>query len=422
MEKKIYMIGIGGIGMSALAQLYVARGHHVSGSDRTASPVTNMLQEKGVHVVIGQMAENIPVQCDMVVYSAAVHDDNSEYARAKERGMKMLHYFEALGEVTRNSKNIVITGTHGKTTTTAMVAKILIDAGEMPTVIAGSILSEYDSNFVAGRDDLCVIEGCEYERHFLHLSPYILGITNIELDHTDYYKSEADLRAAFDEMMARVPENGTIVMQKNSGRPTSGVSVRYVEYGDVTVPALRVPGEFNRENARLAKALARAWKGDIPEDIIDASLAAFSGTWRRFEYKGKTQSGAVVYDDYAHHPTAVEKTLLMAREEFPNKKLLVVFHPHLYSRTRDFFDGFARALAVADEAYILPVFAAREAHDPAVSSEKLAEAVTRAGGNGKHVADFAAVETLLHTQGTDTLCITMGAGDVYKVADRVAKK
>lgn len=431
-KKHIHMIGIGGIGMSALAQLYMARGYIVSGSDRTASLVIDMLQEKGANVVLGQGAENIPEKCEMVVYSAAVHGDNVEYAAAKERGIPMHTYFAALGEATRESKNIVITGTHGKTTTTAMVAKILVDAGENPTVIAGSILSEYGSNFVQGRSDLCVIEGCEYERHFLHLSAHILGITNIELDHTDYYKSEEDLHTAFTEMAARVPEGGTIVVQdtslhgaichkEHSGRQLSGVVAPCVEYGAAKVPQLRTPGDFNKENARLAKTLALAWKQDIPEETIDISLAAFSGTWRRFEYKGNTERGAVVYDDYAHHPTAVGKTLAMARAEFPEKKLLVVFHPHLYSRTRDFFAGFAKALAIADEAHVLPVFAAREEHDPSVSSEKLAEAVTAAGGNGYFIADFAAVEELLKAQSVDTLCITMGAGDVYKAADEVVK-
>ncbi len=422
MNTSIYMIGIGGIGMSALAQLYAFLGAHVEGSDRAPSPITDLLVGKGVSVFIGHEADRVRVTTSLVVYSDAVPVDNPERVRARELGIRELSYFEALGEATRAGTSIVVAGTHGKTTTTAMIAKVLVDAGKKPTVIAGSILTEHGSNFVAGSPDLFVIEGCEYRRHFLHLSPDILVITNIELDHTDYYRDLAAVKDAFRELIARVPEQGAVVADTASGTARDvleGVQ-RITPYQDLTVPTLRVPGDFNCMNARAAKAAAYALDPELSEAALDHSLATFPGTWRRFEYKGVTPSGALVYDDYAHHPTAVAATITMARTTFPDHRIIVAFHPHLFSRTRDFMEEFAAALARADEVLLAPIYAAREAPIPGVTSDALAGRITAQGTPARAFPTLDALTVHLSSPTPSaTLLITMGAGDIYTVGERL---
>lgn len=420
-REKVFFVGIGGIGMSALAQLYLSKGAHVSGSDRGESDVTRLLESKGITVYRGQKKEQVPKDATLVVYSDAVPEDNEERMQARTFGIRERSYFEALGEATKNGHSIVISGTHGKTSTTAMIAKILIDAGERPTVIAGSILKEHGSNFVEGRDDLFVIEGCEYRRHFLHLHPTILVITNIELDHTDYYKDLVDMQDAFQSVIALLPEEGALVTDTGSESIIpliAALEKKIVSFQDVSVPILLVPGEFNKKNAQAAKSAVLAY-ADIKETQIDTSLADFRGTWRRFEYKGVTKNGAVVYDDYAHHPTAVEGTINMVRREFPEKKLTVIFHPHLYSRTKSFFNEFASSLALADETILLPIYAAREQPDPSVASEALVRSICEKGGNAHYAKDFETAKTLLFEKGTDTLILTMGAGDVYLLGEEI---
>jgi UDP-N-acetylmuramate--alanine ligase len=402
--KKVYMIGIGGIGLSALAQYMAHQGVEVSGSDRDDSPTTKMLEEKGIRVLIGQKAENVPSDADLVVYSDAVPAESSERLRAKELGIKQQSYFEALGEVAKTKRTIAVSGTNGKTTTTAMLGRMLIAAGLDPTVVVGSIVSEWGSNFRAGKSDLFVVEACEYRNHFLNFAPDILVITNIELDHTDFFASLEDIEAAFAEARTKAKK-----------------VIEAGEYQKESIPDLLLPGEFNKENARAAKAAARAIAPTVAEEVWDASLATFKGTWRRYEHKGRLPLGAELYDDYAHHPTAIAGTIAATREKFPGKRVVVMFHPHLYSRTRDLFLGFVEALATADQAYVLPVYAAREAHDPEVSSDKLAEAINAAGGHAQAVSGMEETTEILKTLGADTVVFTMGAGDVYKAGEAALK-
>jgi UDP-N-acetylmuramate--alanine ligase len=418
--KHIHMVGIGGIGMSALAQLYQVLGAEVLGSDRAASPITELLSHEGIAVTLEQAADNVADDTTLLVYSDAVPSDNPERARARELGVRECSYFEALGEVTREGTSIVVSGTHGKTSTTAMIAQILIDLGLEPTVIAGSILADQGSNFVAGKPDLFVIEGCEYMRHFLHLQPHLLVLTNIELDHTDYYKDLEDMQDAFAELVFKVPKHGIIVTDTESeaiAPVLRDAQARIVSYQDTAVPALRTPGRFSIVNAQAAKAAAQAYDSTLVEADIDRSLASFAGTWRRFEHKGTTKRGALLYDDYAHHPTAVTGTIELVREAFPDKKLVVVFHPHLYSRTKSFFNEFAEALSGADEVVLLPIYAAREAPDPSVSSHKLAEAVRKQGTPAMVAENLDRAAQVLNERGQDTFILTLGAGDAYKLAD-----
>jgi UDP-N-acetylmuramate--alanine ligase len=416
------MVGIGGIGMSALAQLYAARRIPVSGSDRDASPVTELLESKGMAVVIGHDGCSIPAETDLLVYSDAIPEDNAERVRAREMNIPEMSYFKALGMVSLDMRLLAVSGTHGKTTTSGMLALILEQAGKDPTAVIGSIVRDFGSNFRAGREDLLVVEACEYRDHVLELSPQILVITNIELDHTDYFANLAALQHTFHTAAMKVPADGCIVTDPSNPNITpvlDGVQARIVDYTGETVPHLPQIGEFNRANARAAKAAAKAAFPDISEADIDDALGRFQGSWRRFEYKGETAQGAQVYDDYAHHPTAIRKTIEAAREKFPEKRIVVAFHPHLYSRTKSLLQEFATALAEADEAIIAPIYAAREVPDPTISHFVLAEAVRAAGGDAIARGSFEEIRDHLLEQDGDTLIILMGAGDIYRVAEQI---
>jgi UDP-N-acetylmuramate--alanine ligase len=423
MPEKIHMVGVGGIGMSALAQLLISQGKAVSGSDREESPATRLVAEKGGVVTVGQEQDAMPRDTELLIYSDAVPSENAEREHARKLGIPEVSYFEALGEISRTMRTIAVAGTHGKTTTTAMLAKILSYADKRPTAIVGSIVRDFESNFLAGREDLLVVEACEYRDHLLKLSPEILVITNIELDHTDYFPDLEALQETFRQAAQKVPAHGCIVTNPYDpviAATLSDAKAPIIDYTTQTVPEIAQIGEFNRENARAAKAAARAAFPHLQEEFTDKALIDFKGSWRRFEYKGETPSGALVYDDYAHHPTAVEKTILAAREHFPEKHIVVVFHPHLYSRTRDLFAGFVGALALADRVILAPIYAAREENTHDISSQKLAVAIESLNENVVSLPNFDTIRTeLLHSTGTNDLIITMGAGDIYKVAEQI---
>lgn len=419
--KKVHMVGVGGIGMSALAQLLARRGHAVTGTDREESPTTALLVSKGIAVRIGHDALHIPDGTELVIYSDAVWADNAERIEAQKRNIPELSYFKALGIVSRAYRTIAVTGTHGKTTTTAMIASILQTAGKSPTAIIGSIVSDFGSNFLAGESEVLVVEACEYKDHMLELSPEVLVITNVEWDHTDYFPSLDVMLESFSKAAAHVPRSGALIVNTEGDameRVIADAQARVKGYGDESVPELLIPGEFNRENARAAKAAVRAAFPDISEVTIDEALKAFRGSWRRFEYKGETHTGAQVYDDYAHHPTAIEKTLAAARAKFPGKKIAVAFHPHLYTRTRDLKEGFVDALRHADEVIIAPIYPAREEAIPGVTNEALAEAISAKGGNARAL-DFNGIRDALLLYGDEWIVFTMGAGDIYKVGEQI---
>ncbi|HEV8592165.1 MAG TPA: Mur ligase domain-containing protein [Pyrinomonadaceae bacterium] len=415
------MVGIGGIGMSALAQLLKHQGKKVSGSDREESPTTALLHEKGIEVQIGHRAENIPEETELIVYSDAVPADSAERIGARERGIRQVSYFELLGTVSKESRDIAVAGTHGKTTTTGMIAKILSDAGEKPTAIIGSIVRDFSSNFLAGNNELFVIEACEYRDHLLELSPEILVITNIELDHTDFFPSLSALQSTFRAAVEKVPEHGAIIANPNDPNVAAvlkGAKARVIDYTQKAVGSLQLVGEFNRDNARAALAAALAAVPKLSPEAAVHSLSEFKGSWRRFEFKGETPQGALVYDDYAHHPTAVAKTIAAAREKFPDKKIVVAFHPHLFSRTKSFLKEFSDALATADKAIVAPIYAAREKDDGSISHHSLA-------ASKKNVAaldSFDEIRDALLEEKEGALIITMGAGDIYKVAEQITEQ
>lgn len=416
--------------MSALAQLFAARGASVSGTDAQESPTTELLARQGISVSIGHDACTIPAGTELVVYSDAIPEDNVERTRATEMQIPQSSYFHALGTVSHGMRTIAIAGTHGKTTTTAMLATILKGAGKAPTAIVGSIVRDFTppeggSNYLPGRADLLVVEACEYRNHLLELSPEILVITNIELDHTDFFSSLAMLKETFRIAVEKVPATGAIITNPRDpviAEVLTHARARVYDYTQEAAPTLPLIGEFNLMNAYAAKAAAKVVFPDTDDTVCDEILARFKGSWRRFEYKGETAAGALIYDDYAHHPTAIEKTILAAKEHFPGMRIVVAFHPHLYSRTKSFFAGFAQALARADEVYVAPIYAAREKLDPSVTHTNLASAVHDLGTPAHAPLSFDTIRESLEGYGPGTLIITMGAGDIYKVAEQLVNE
>lgn len=425
-KRKAHFIGIGGIGISALAQLYHHDGWTVVGTNDEASHATlDRILAMGITIHFDTNIQNIDPDTDLIVYSSAWDSRAPEFmAQVRGLGILTLSYFEALGLASEGKRTIAVAGTHGKTTTTGMLANILKDAKQSPTAIVGSIVKDFGSNYLPGTSDLFVVEACEYQRHFLELSPEVLVITNIEFDHTDYYKDFADVQDAFRALMKKVPANGAIVTDTehpNIQPLLEGLEATIIDYMSEPAYSLLLPGTFNEMNARAASAATRFVLPSIGQSVMVDSLAGFHGTWRRFEYKGKTAKGTDVYDDYAHHPTAIKETLRALREKTKGNKgrIVVAFHPHLYSRTRDLLDGFARAFTDADEVLIAPIYAAREIDDGSVSNEILAERIRTEGGNARAMS-FEEIEKTLNAEaGPDDVIMTMGAGDIYKVADAI---
>lgn len=421
--RTVYFSGIGGIGMSGLAQLLLDKGDRVVGSDIAPGPTIDLLKERGVEVLLQQSGEGITQDVNLVIFSAAVKEDNPEMIRARELNIPTVSYFEALGSVSQGKRTIAVAGTHGKTTTTGMLAKLLKDADAEPTAIVGSIVKDFKSNYLPGASDLFVVEACEYERHFLELSPEMLVVTNIEFDHSDYYNDLKDVQGAFRAFMEKVPAHGVIITDTehpNIMPLLQGLQARVVDYTQEPSFELLIPGEFNQMNARAAAAAARAVIPALLPLEVNRSLSSFHGSWRRFEEKGRAKEGFQVFDDYAHHPTAIKETLRALKQRVKGK-IFIAFHPHLYSRTRDLMDGFVRAFTDADEVLIAPIYAAREIDDGSVSNEMLAENI-RAEGVSARAATFEEIENILRTEaGPDDVVMTMGAGDIYKVADRLVE-
>ncbi|MFA4814529.1 MAG: UDP-N-acetylmuramate--L-alanine ligase [Candidatus Gracilibacteria bacterium] len=402
-QNEIYLVGIGGIGMSGLARLLKAFGKEVRGSDSTASSTTAELEAEGIPVVIGHYPEHLPDTTELVIYSEAIPPVNPELLKAKELEIPTMTYFQALGEVTKNYHLIAIAGTHGKTTTTAMLGLILENAGLDPTVLLGSKLKEFGNrNVKVGESDLFVLEACEYRRNFMSLKPDLLGVTNMEFDHTDYFKSWKDYKMAFEELSAR---SGEVIWPEDVG-----------EYEG----ELGLPGVHNLMNAGLAALIAR--KIGVSEDVIAETLKGYQGAWRRFEYKGTTMNGALIYDDYAHHPSEIRATLEGAREKYPEARIVAVFQPHQYSRTAALLDAFAESFEDADEVIIPNIYEARdtEADKHAVSTETLVEAISCHHDNVRNGEGLeATAEYLEDTLNDGDLVLVMGAGDVDKITEKL---
>jgi UDP-N-acetylmuramate--alanine ligase len=425
---EVHFIGIGGIGMSAIARMFLLEGKKVSGSDRARSLVTEELEKLGAEIFYEQEEKNISVDTDLVIYTIAISEDNPELKKARELGIECRTYPEMLGIVSAEKYTVAVSGTHGKTTTTAMIAKVLIEADLKPTVIVGSLLKDQangqKSNFIAGQSQYFVVEACEYRRSFLNLNPKVLVITNIDSDHLDYYKDLTDIQGAFREMVSKIPADGFLVCDPSDPKAApvlSAASCQIIDYRQLPeLPNLLVPGLHNIRDAQAAEAVGEILK--ISPELAKESLKKFTGTWRRFEYKGKTKNGASVYDDYAHHPTEITATIEGAREKLVDGKLIIAFQPHLYSRTKLLFDDFAKALSGADRVVLTKIYAAREPFDETVSELELVKKINDYAGKNIaiFVADLISVGKDLQIEANvNDIVVTMGAGDISLISDKL---
>jgi UDP-N-acetylmuramate--alanine ligase len=422
---KIHFIGIGGTGISGLAQYYLSKGSLVSGSDLAASSITELLEGKGAEVSVGaNKVENIR-DCDLVVYSPAVKDDNPELLEAKRRGIRCLTYPQALGELTKDHFTIAVSGTHGKSTTTSMIALILVEAGFDPTVVVGTKLKEFgDSNFRLGGSEYLVIEACEYEDSFLNYWPKIEVVTNIEEDHLDYFGTLENIKKSFKEFVSHLGEGGILVKRKDveiSAGSTVEFSLDDKEDIEKIKTVIKIPGEHNLLDALAAVKVARLL--GIDDGVSLSALSKYRGAWRRFEET--LFPDFILIDDYAHHPTEIIATLRGTREKYPDKKIYCIFQPHQYQRTYLLFDDFVGAFKEAigdrlvDKLFLVDIYdvVGRESLEAKskVSSPKLAEAI----GEG---AVYVPKDKLFDSLAGGEIIIFMGAGNIYDLSEDFKKK
>ena len=451
--KHIHFLGIGGIGVSGLAQIMHDRGVVVSGSDMKQSTVTDMLEKKGITVYIGHDAANVE-GADLLVYSNAVSKENPEIIRAKEMGIPVIARAEALGMLMDEYPvAIAVSGTHGKTTTTSMVSLILDRAKKDPTILVGGILNEFHGNVKVGGHDIIVSEACEYMDSFLSMRPTMEIILNIDSDHLDYFKDIYHIARSFDKFASAVPENGTVIAYDANpfvksvidGLSCNVVTFGFNEYSDyyalniafdanghpsydlfnkdgfIDKISLSVPGEHNVANSLAAIAACMTLGVDIR--TIKETLEAFTGTQRRFDIIGKI-NGFTIVDDYAHHPTEIRATLAAA-QKFTHKKVWCLFQPHTYTRTLALMDQFADAFADADAVVLAEIYAAREKNIYKLSSAALAEDIkkrhpdkdVRFMPSFDEIADY-----VLANAKEGDIVITMGAGDIYRVGEIILTK
>ncbi len=423
--KSVYFIGIGGIGVSAVARLMSIYGKKVAGSDSSPSLVTEQLSKLGIKIYKGHDEKNIPKDTDLLVHTIAVQKNNQEMLEAKRRKIQTITYPEMLSIISKNTETIAVSGTNGKTTTTAMLAKVMMDAKLDPTVIVGSLMKDSDSNLTVGKSKYFLVEACEYRRSFLNLYPKILVITNIDLDHLDYYKDIKDIQSAFRTLALRVPVNGAIICNTSDAklRPViKGLKCKIIDYGQYKKPELKLksPGEHNRQNAAAVSAAAEFL--GMKKKTTNKSLERFSGTWRRFDLKGKTKNGTLIYDDYAHNPQKIKSTLSGLKEKYPSKRRVVFFQPHLFSRTKLLLKEFSSAFNDGDIVYILPIFAAREKLDRTINSSMLVSKIIKQGIPSQLLESPDRVLAEIRKLNQHSVVMMMGAGDIYKLSELILKK
>ena len=449
--KKIHCIGIGGIGLSAIADILIERGYEVSGSDMKSGAMTEKLASRGAKICIGHRAENVE-DVDLVVYTVAISDENPEFKRAKELGIPTMTRAQMLGAIMGEyDYSIAISGTHGKTTTTSMVSLILRNAKKDPTIAVGGNLPEIGGNVAVGTSPYFVTEACEYRDSFLSLKPTIEIILNIDSDHLDYFKDIDHIARSFNEFAALVPEDGYIIaydanpfvnsvvkelpnvvtfgfaegctyagsnIEFVGGMPKFTISHEGKKLADVQ---LSVPGEHNILNSMAAFACCHMLGVEV--DTIVETLEEYHGTARRFDIQGKTKDGRLVVDDYAHHPTEIKATLNAAKN-VPHKDTWCLFQPHTYTRTLALFDEFADSFEDADVVALAEIYAAREKNTYNISSKDLMREIKKHHPE-KTVYYFDDMEKLAafvyDNSLPEDIILTMGAGDIYKAGEMILK-
>lgn len=446
--KKIHFVGIGGIGMSGIAEILLDQGFAVSGSDKQLTEVTDRLKNLGAEIFEGHRAENVKKDVDALVYSSAISFDNPELIEAQKRKLPIIRRAEMLAEVMRLKYGIGIAGTHGKTTTTSMISLVLMEGGLDPTVIVGGKLSGLGgTNARLGKGEFIVVEADEFDRSFLSITPTIAVLTTLESDHLDCYRDLEDIKGAFVQFANKVPFYGFIVLcldepalqdiiaqinkkkivtygmnpqadfqavdiSHNNNTTTFTVVKHNQELGQVT---LQLPGKHNVQNALAA--IATGLELGVPFDKAKAGIEKFTGVYRRWEKKGEV-NGIAVYDDYAHHPTECKATLSGAKSGW-RRRLVCVFQPHLYTRTRDFYEEFGKAFLLSDVLVVTDVYPAREEPIQGVSGELIAHAAKQYGHKDVHyVPDKKKIPAyLMNIVRKGDIVVTMGAGDIWKYGE-----
>ncbi len=448
----VHFIGIGGISMSGLAEILLEEGFTISGSDAKQSALTDSLAKKGATIYIGQKASNLSIRPALVVYTAAIREDNEEFKAAVDAGIPMLSRAELLGQIMDNyEKSIAVAGTHGKTTTTSMISQILLVAKADPTISVGGILEAIGGNIRVGGSEVFITEACEYTNSFLHFHPKYSIITSVEAEHLDFFKDIDDIRRSFHEFAGNTAHDGVLIINGQIAaldQITNNLSCSVTTYGlcenddfyaknityndhacgtytlmhkteDLGTVSLSVPGRHNVSNSLAAIALCLNL--GLPLDVIKKGLLQFGGTKRRFEYKG-TKNGITVIDDYAHHPTEVAATLTAARN-YPHGRIICVFQPHTYSRTKAFLSDFARVLSMADIVVLADIYAAREKNTIGISSKDLLAELQKNGQESYYFPSFDEIEKFLSEKCINNdLLITMGAGDVYLICEHLLQQ
>ncbi len=417
----IHFVGIGGIGTSSLAQILHAQGKKISGSDQNKSSITKELEKSGIKFFHGHDEKYLPESCDLVIFSPAIPKNNPEIKQAKKLKIKTISYPQALGELSKSYYTIAIAGTHGKSTTTAMLAKIAKDYNLDPTVVVGTKVKQLNKkNYLVGKSKFLILEACEYKESFLNIHPNLLVITNIEPDHLDYFKTEANYFNVFKKLIKNLPKDGIIVINKDL-KPlkeiTKGSKLEIVEWSikdlnKVNVK-LKIPGDFNIRNAQNAATAAQVL--NIPNSAIEKSLKSFSGTWRRMEHKHKKGYQCQFIDDYGHHPTEIKATLKAIKESNPGKKILTIFQPHQYNRTKLLLKDFAKSFIDTTKVVIPNIYKVRdnEADLKSISAQKLVDEINKKSKNainGKSLKETAEYIKKNHTK--YDIVVTMGAGDI----------
>jgi len=429
---KIHFIGIGGIGVSALAKYYLKKGHKISGSDLVSSEITDALREKGVKILIRKhRVENLPKSADLVVYSPAILPNNPELKRARDLKIRCQSYPEALGELTKKYFTIAVCGSHGKSTVTAMIGVLLTKAGLDPTVIVGTKVKEFgNSNCRVGKSKYLVIEADEHFASFLNYWPKIIVLTTLEPDHLDYYKNFKNYLKAFQKFISHLPKDGILVANKDDRNTynTFSTAVKNVLWYSLKQKEagkmrriLKVPGEHNVSNALAVLAVARILR--VPDKISFKVLSEYKGSWRRFDVKKLVigHRSLVIVNDYAHHPTQIKVTLKAAREKFPKKEIWCIFQPHQYQRTYYLWNDFVKVFkeAPVNKLILTDIYsvAGREKKEikEKVNSKKLVKAVN--SENVIFLQKQKIIDYLKKNLKGGEVVIIMGAGDIYDLAN-----
>ena len=434
----IYFIGIGGIGMSAIARYYNAKGYKVSGYDKTPSPLTHALESEGIEVHYEDNTDFIPkdVAETLVVYTPAIPADMGELVYVQQNGYRVIKRSEMLGEISEGQRCMAVAGTHGKTTTSTMTSHLFMNSGEGCSAFLGGISKNYDTNLLISPNDVIVAEADEFDRSFLQLFPEIAVITSMDADHLDIYGDAEHVHEAFKAFASQV--SGTVIIKHGLDITSKDTSARILTYsfgnpeadfhaepledghfnlhypgGVIEDCVVGIPGWVNVENATAASAIALTY-GIAPEKIRKA-LACFSGVKRRFDIQVK-KPGCVYIDDYAHHPQEITAALSSIRKSYPEAKLTAVFQPHLYTRTRDFAPEFAEALSLADKVILLDIYPARELPIPGVTSDIIFKDITAE----KVLLKRSELMDYLMEEPVEVLA-TLGAGDIDRFVGEIAR-